>query len=168
MNNFGFGGSNAHVILERGPVHGGEGSANEDPLTRRVYVVSGYDKQAATKLGDEIISYLHRHPPVFTDSLMDNMAYTLGQRRTHMNWRIAISASVHTELIEGLASTKEPTRSTGEPTVGFVFTGQGAQWHGMGKELLQRYPVFQRTMKEFDACLKALGSTFSIIGMFSR
>lgn len=168
VNNFGFGGSNAHVILERGPVHGGEGSANEDPLTRRVYVVSGYDKQAATKLGDEIISYLHRHPPVFTDSLMDNMAYTLGQRRTHMNWRIAISASVHTELIEGLASTKEPTRSTGEPTVGFVFTGQGAQWHGMGKELLQRYPIFQRTMKEFDACLKALGSTFSIIGMFSR
>ncbi|KAJ5904404.1 hypothetical protein N7504_006787 [Penicillium tannophilum] len=163
VNNFGFGGSNAHVILERGPVHGGEGSTNEDPLTRRVYVVSGYDKQAAAKLGDEIISYLHRHPPVFTDSLMDNMAYTLGQRRTHFNWRIAISASVHTELIEGLASTKEPTRSTGEPTVGFVFTGQGAQWHGMGKELLQRYPVFQKTMKDFDACLKVLGATFSII-----
>ncbi|KAJ6109226.1 hypothetical protein N7486_001460 [Penicillium sp. IBT 16267x] len=163
VNNFGFGGSNAHVILERGPVTGGEGATNEDPLTRRVYVVSGYDKQAAAKLGDEIISYLHRHPPIFTDSLMDNMAYTLGQRRTHFNWRIAVSASMHTELIDSLASIKEPIRSTGEPTVGFVFTGQGAQWHGMGKELLERYPVFQKTMRDFDACLKTLGATFSII-----
>ncbi|KAJ5291777.1 hypothetical protein N7478_001028 [Penicillium angulare] len=163
VNNFGFGGSNAHVVLERGPIHGGQGGQNEDPLTRRVYVVSGYDKQAASKMGDEIISYLHRHPPVFTDSLMDNLAYTLGQRRTHFQWRMAVPASVHTELIDTLAGIKEPTRSTGTPSIGFVFTGQGAQWHGMGKELLQRYPVFSKTMQDFDACLKTLGATFSII-----
>jgi hypothetical protein len=36
----------------------------------------------------------------------------------------------------------------------------------MGKELIKRYPVFRKTMTEFDACLKALGATFSIIGMF--
>ncbi|KAJ5938107.1 hypothetical protein N7454_004449 [Penicillium verhagenii] len=131
VNNFGFGGSNAHVILERGPVNGGEGAVNEDPLTRRV--------------------------------LIDNMAYTLGQRRTHFNWRMAVSASTHTELIDFLATVKEPVRSTGEPTVGFVFTGQGAQWHGMGKELLKEYPVFRKTMQNFDICLKTLGATFSII-----
>ncbi|KAJ5628114.1 hypothetical protein N7490_010342 [Penicillium lividum] len=163
VNNFGFGGSNAHCILERGPVSGGEGAVNEDPLTRRVYVVSGYDKQAAAKLADEMISYLHRHPPIFTDRLLDNMAYTLGQRRSHFNWRIAVSAAVHTDLIDSLASIKEPVRSNGEPTVGFVFTGQGAQWHGMGKELLQRYPIFRKSMEDFDICLKTLGAKFSII-----
>lgn len=166
MNNFGFGGTNAHVVLERGPIHGGLGAENEDPLTRRVYVVSGYDKQAASRMADEVISYLHRHPPVFTDSLMDNLAYTLGQRRTHFQWRIAIPASVHTELIDCLAAVKEPTRSNGQPTIGFVFTGQGAQWHGMGKDLLHRYPIFHKTMQDVDACLKTLGASFSIIGMY--
>ncbi|KAJ6013440.1 hypothetical protein N7540_008031 [Penicillium herquei] len=163
VNNFGFGGTNAHVVLERGPTYGGQGAENENLFTRRLYVVSGSDKQAAARMGDEIISYLHRHPPVFSDTLMDNLAYTLGQRRSHLQWRMAVPAAVHTELIDSLAAVKEPVRSTGQPTIGFVFTGQGAQWHGMGKELLDRYPVFSKTMQDVDACLKTLGAKFSII-----
>ncbi|KAJ5091765.1 hypothetical protein NUU61_006635 [Penicillium alfredii] len=163
VNNFGFGGTNAHVVLERGPRNEGEGAENTDPLGRRLYVVSGHDKRAVIQLGNELVTYIDLHPPVFDDSLMDNIAYTLGQRRTFHPWRIAVSASLHTDLIGTLSNNPEPVRSSREPTVGFVFTGQGAQWHGMGKELLSTYPVFNQTLKTVDGCLKSLGAKFSII-----
>lgn len=165
VNNFGFGGTNAHVVMERRTKHEGEGVENTDPLTRRLYVVSGHDKRAATQLGKDLGAYLDLHPPVFKDSLMDNMAYTLGQRRSFHPWRLAVSSDSHTNLINALANISEPVRSTREPSIGFVFTGQGAQWHGMGKELLGTYPIFERTMKAVDTCLKSLGASFSIIGM---
>ncbi|KAJ5135703.1 Acyl transferase/acyl hydrolase/lysophospholipase [Penicillium bovifimosum] len=163
VNNFGFGGTNAHVILERGPRHEGDLSQNNDPLTRKLYVVSAYDKQAALQLGKSIGSYLDLHPPVFDDSLLGNLAYTLGERRSFLPWRLAASASVGQALTAALSNNAEPIRSSKEPTVGFVFTGQGAQWHGMGKELLSSYPIFQQTMEDVDVCLKKLGATFSII-----
>lgn len=164
VNNFGFGGTNAHVIMERGPRYNAEGLENTDPLTRRVYVVSGSDKQAASQLGKQLAAYLDLNPPIFTDSLMENMAYTLGQRRTLLPWRLAVSVTSHTELNTFISNDPEPVRSSREPTIGYVFTGQGAQYHGMGKELLDTYPVFQQTMKTVDAYLKTLGATFSVIG----
>lgn len=165
VNNFGFGGTNAHVILERGPRHGGDLAANNDPLKRKLYVVSASDKQAAIQLGKSIGAHLDLHPSVFNDSMLDNMAYTLGQRRSFLPWRMASSAAIAQTLTASLSNNAEPVRSSKEPTVGFVFTGQGAQWHGMGKELLSTYPVFRQTMKDVDVCLKSLGATFSIIGM---
>ncbi|OQE41435.1 hypothetical protein PENCOP_c005G04604 [Penicillium coprophilum] len=163
VNNFGFGGTNAHVILQRAPRNEGNLELNNDPLKRKLYVVSAYDKKAALQLGKSIAAHLDHFPVVFNDSTMDNMAYTLGQRRTFLPWRLATSAIFGQELTASLAIDAVPVRSSKEPTIGFVFTGQGAQWHGMGKELLSTYPVFHRTMQDVDACLKSLGATFSII-----
>jgi acyl transferase domain-containing protein len=165
VNNFGFGGTNAHVILERVPRYEGEGLENSDPLKRKLFVASAYDKQAAVQLGKNLGLYLDRHPTVFEDTLLDNIAYTLGQRRSFLPWRLAASAEISQDLTATLATNTEPVRSLREPTVGFVFTGQGAQWHGMGKELLGTYPIFKQTMKDVDACLKSLGADFSITGM---
>lgn len=167
VNNFGFGGTNAHVIMERGTRYEGEGLEKKDPMTRRIYVVSANDKQAASQLGEELGAYLDLHPPIFADGLMDNMAYTLGQRRSFLPWRMAVSANSYTDLINFVSNNPEPVRSSREPTIGFIFTGQGAQYHGMGKDLLATYPIFQQTMKSVDTCLKSLGATFSIIGIFS-
>ncbi|KAJ5832327.1 hypothetical protein N7474_000638 [Penicillium riverlandense] len=162
VNNFGFGGTNAHVVLERGPRHDGEGMQNTDPLKRKLYIVSAHDKRAALQISKELATYLDLNPPALTDGLMDNIAYTLGQRRSFLPWRVAISASSYMVLNEYLSKDPEPIRSSREPNIGFVFTGQGAQWHGMGKELLGTYPIFQRTLRAVDTCLKTLGANFSI------
>lgn len=165
MNNFGFGGTNAHVILERSDRHQGEGATNDDPLKRKLFVASAYDRQAAIQMGKDIGSYVDLHPTVFDDRLIDKMAYTLGQRRSFFPWRLAASAEISQDLTSMLSANADPVRSSREPTVGFVFTGQGAQWHGMGKELLGTYPIFEQTMRDVDICLKSLGANFSIIGM---
>ncbi|CAG8389850.1 unnamed protein product [Penicillium salamii] len=162
INNFGFGGTNAHVILERVGRHEGDGLVNDDPLKRKLFVASAFDKQAAIQMGKDLGSYVDLHPTAFDDRLLDKMAYTLGQRRSFFPWRIAGSAELSQDLTTLLSMNAVPVRCSKEPSVGFVFTGQGAQWHGMGKELLGSYPIFEQTMKNVDACLKSLGATFSI------
>ncbi len=75
-----------------------------------------------------------------------------------LEWREAMSASTLKELHD-LLSTKDYSlsRPSGKPTIGFVFTGQGAQWYAMGRQLLQ-YPVFLKSMEDSDRSLKKLGS----------
>ncbi|KAJ5682198.1 hypothetical protein N7462_005363 [Penicillium macrosclerotiorum] len=163
VNNFGFGGTNAHIIMERGPRHEGEGTDNKDPLTRKLYVVSGYDKQAVVQMAKGVGAYLDLHPPMFADTLMDKLAYTLGERRSFFPWRLAATSPSHHDLIAAFYNNADPVRSSREPSIGFVFTGQGAQWQGMGKELLDTYPIFNATMRAVDSCLKSLGAAFSII-----
>lgn len=163
INNFGFGGSNAHVILEKAPLRR-RGAKQTDPLTRKIYAVSGHDKRAVVAEVRALGVYLEKNPVVFEAKLMDNLAYTLGQRRTFFPWRLGIPASSHTELIDSLSVEPEIFHSHNAPTIGYVFTGQGAQWYAMGKELVAAYPMFQQTMETVDEVLKGLGARFSIIG----
>ena len=136
-----------------------------DPLTRRLYVLSGNDKRAASQRAKDLEAYLLQHPTIFDGHLLDDLAFTFGQRRSLFPWRLAVSASSEKQLTEYLSSDCEPSRALQDPTVAFVFTGQGAQWKGMGKELLGTHPVFQHTMQVVDEVLEKLGSSFSIIGM---
>lgn len=95
---------------------------------------------------------------------MDNLAYTLCQRRSTLDWREAVSACSPTELSEIISSgTSEPMRPSGPPKLGFVFTGQGAQWHAMGREL-HCYPIFARCMQNLDGYLKEFGADWSLLG----
>ena len=110
--------------------------------------------------------YLEQNPEVFQNSLMGNLAYTLGQRRSALSWKVAVPAYGSSDLITSLASSSITLqRSTKEPKIGFVFTGQGAQWAGMGRELIEAYPVFASTMERIDICLFKLGADFSLISI---
>ncbi|KAE8149582.1 hypothetical protein BDV25DRAFT_140696 [Aspergillus avenaceus] len=181
VNNFGFGGTNAHIILTKAPSGhkplpssiqelisaDGDDSIRNPP--RRVYPISAYDKDSVQRQLKSLETYLERHPEVFDMYLMENLAYTLGERRTTFPWRAAVSATSAADLISQISSSGfEPFRAPEEPVLGFVFTGQGAQWHGMGKELLHRYPLFANTMKQADDCIKRLGAQFSIVGEITR
>lgn len=95
-----------------------------------------------------------------------DIAYTLGERRTKHVSRGYFLASQST-LSEDLRY--ENFRSNGSASVnhpiGFVFTGQGAQWAQMGKELLEELPVFKESIMSLDSTLKKLPHppSFSIL-----
>ncbi|KAF8846720.1 hypothetical protein BDZ45DRAFT_755700 [Acephala macrosclerotiorum] len=82
---------------------------------------------------------------------------------------VAISAPTSFELIEVFNAGKcSPARETKAPRIGFIFTGQGAQWNAMGRELYEQYPVFAATVDACDKCLAAFGAPFSLFYELSK
>ena len=93
-----------------------------------------------------------------------NLAYTLTCKRSLLRWRSFALASCTEELKNTLEQRSlTAVRSKNVPEIAFVFTGQGAQWHGMGKELL-RYHVFRNSLSETQKSLSALGCEWSLLG----
>lgn len=104
---------------------------------------------------------------------LDQLAYTLAARRTTMLWRTfaVVDPTDHlvaesSESYDGpsLPIVKQIRASTEEMAVTFIFTGQGAQYVGMGMELLS-YPVFERSLELSDNILTTIGCEWSIFGM---
>ncbi|TVY85582.1 Reducing polyketide synthase [Lachnellula suecica] len=178
INNFGFGGTNAHAVMEKAPAlpkqpvikgtNDTQATGTQAPA-QRIFVLSAHDKPSLEAQMHLLTIYLEQRPEVFQNSLLSNLAYTLGQRRSILPYKVAIPARNSGELIPELAApTIKPVRSTEEPRIGFAFTGQGAQWHAMGRELLDAYPVFASTMEKFDRCLLDLGADFSLLEELSK
>ena len=177
VNNFGYGGANAHVIIED-PVYLTRGrektSADAHRTDRagrsRIFKLSAKDATAARTVASNLRDYL---PGAGTgqdpSDLLDRLAHTLGRRRSHFHWNVAVAASSVEQLIRILGSGNTgPSKSSRQPRLGFVFTGQGAQWYAMGRELIDLYPVFRSSLERADQCLRELGFTDSLIGSFHR
>lgn len=132
--------------------------------TRKLFVLSANDKTALETMMKNLGIYLEARPEFFQNDLMGNVAYTLGQRRSLMQWRVAIPSTLSFDLNEALNGGKiMPVREADPPQIGFVFTGQGAQWATMGRELYDQYPIFASTINACDLYLASLGSPFSLI-----
>lgn len=79
-------------------------------------------------------------------------------------WRSYTLAKSFAELIENLSNdhgVPKSVRVKTSPKIGFVFTGQGAQWYAMGRELMV-YPVFRRSIEAATAYLKNLGAEWDL------
>ncbi|PKS11740.1 hypothetical protein jhhlp_001728 [Lomentospora prolificans] len=171
INSFGFGGGNAHAVLAAAPKRPNVPVAWKDDNTepRRLYVLSANSKESLAAQMENLTIYLERRPSAFQRDLLANLAYTLGQRRSFLPYKVAVSAVDAKSLSTAIATANaNPSRSTREPTIGYVFTGQGAQWHAMGRELIAEYPVFKQSVERFDACLIALGAKFSLMEELHR
>jgi acyl transferase domain-containing protein/NADPH:quinone reductase-like Zn-dependent oxidoreductase/NAD(P)-dependent dehydrogenase (short-subunit alcohol dehydrogenase family) len=173
INSFGFGGTNAHAILEQAP--------------RSSQVVIDYDHDSATvpylfvlsannqiSLAAMIESYqgwLDTHSE--DDIPLADLSYTLCQRRSALSWRFQCvasdSSSLLTGLRRGLVDVAQRTKPTPTKTdLVFVFTGQGAQWLGMGRELLlESSPshVFRDSICKSRDILLSLGATWDLEAM---
>lgn len=130
-------------------------AADEDGLSRQMQLHNKYFlglPQIEDEGGDTGKGYI------------ENLAYTLSLRRSHLPWKsFAISNSLKDLRNQGV-SLSRPTRSSKKLGIAYVFTGQGAQFSGMGKELLV-FDVFKRTLQAVDVCLHNLGCEWSLLGM---
>ncbi len=156
INSFGYGGTNAHAILEEAPVI--ELPFVEDtPSTPYLLPLSARSKEA---LSGQAQSYLTFIEQAKAPALRD-ICYSASRHREHHNHRLALIADSQTGMIEKLQSFvklgAESNLIMGQVIPGqaakpvFVFTGMGPQWWAMGHELLQHEPVFRQKAEECDA-----------------
>ncbi len=100
---------------------------------------------------------------------LDDLAYTLNVRRSRHTWRCTITANNLQELETALADPKlRPVKAAREVGTGFIFTGQGAQWFAMGRELLLNSQVFARSVSLCGQVMKALGCDWDLVEELSR
>lgn len=181
VNSFGYGGSNAHAILEHpesvlgsyepayltssshGSSASGSGGADGFDLlsdeqdgaavgdtTRRLFVFSANDEVSLRGYVKECIRHL-ANPAVNVDPA--DLEYTLAHRRTRHFFRAYAVTDGGSRFKEGDVLY----RKLGErPRIGFVFTGQGAQWPRMGRQLLDEFPAARSAVELLDAALQSL------------
>ncbi|WP_413253380.1 type I polyketide synthase [Streptomyces violaceus] len=149
VSSFGISGTNAHLILEAV-----EKDASEPTTTRGLVplVLSGRTAEAVSAQARRLADHLGLHREL---SLTD-AAYSLATSRARFDHRAVVVAGSVEEAREGLASVRPETVVAGR--LGVLFTGQGAQRAGMGRELHAAFPVFAEAFDEVCAAVdKSLG-----------
>jgi acyl transferase domain-containing protein len=172
INNFGYGGANVHLIVEGIPKTS-QSNTNGDQrdLSRSlIYILSSKDAEVTKTMAKKLGSYLHEAilPGAREELLLPaDLAYTLAERRSRLPWAIAVRSSSLDDLAKKLdEENARPTRAAQSPQrVGIVFNGQGAQWHAMGRELINAYPVFCSAVQRATKVLKDYGAYWSLEGV---
>ncbi len=165
INSFGFGGTNAHIVLEQAPPVAQAQSDVAQTKTDRLYAlpISGRTEPALQAL---VTPY--QHALAEQGSSLADLTTTAGQRREHLEHRLIVLGRDTNQLREQLHryqndAAHQPMIFTGQPAVDptppvFVFTGQGAQWAGMGQQLFEREPLVRQTIEAIDGLLAPLTS----------
>ncbi len=170
VSSFGFGGTNAHVVLEEGPASAfAEATADRSAKATAGKPASVEDQDTSAgrtyllplsaRSPEALIALAHAYQQYLDDGpALHDVCYTASVKRTHHAHRLAISGRSTAELVERLKdlAPRQPIRTT--PLVGsvFLFGGQGEQWPGMGRELLAQEPIVRAAIEECDALLRGL------------
>ncbi|KAJ6127372.1 hypothetical protein N7523_002984 [Penicillium sp. IBT 18751x] len=102
------------------------------------------------------------------NGFLQNLAYTLGTRRTHLPWR-TFAVMRPSDDLSILRDRFGPTCLSREsPNLALIFSGQGAQWYAMGRELLDMYPVFLQSIEAAGVYLQSLGCEWSPVDEFRK
>jgi acyl transferase domain-containing protein len=161
VSSFGFSGTNVHVILQDAPtVPAAFSETNSHPPS--ILSLSAKNDAALIQLADRYAQYLVAETnPSVTPPLTD-ITFTANTGRAHFDRRAAVVAASASELQEKLAAFTHQHEASGvypggmegqpRPKIAFLFTGQGAQYTGMGHELYQTQPVFKEAV-DTCACL---------------
>src|SRR4051812_24725768 len=163
VNSFGFGGTNAHVILEapdRVEDEPGSGRRRNGAL---LVPLSARSPEALEARARSYVALL-TDPAARGDASLEDIGYTSSLRRGHHDHRLAVVARSEAEMAEQLeaflAGETRPFMASGRSIAGrshklaFVFSGMGPQWWAMGRELLHDEPAFRNVIDECDALLR--------------
>ncbi|WP_414578854.1 MupA/Atu3671 family FMN-dependent luciferase-like monooxygenase [Anabaena sp. CCY 9402-a] len=163
VSSFGMSGTNVHIVLES-PVETlhttsvNSQQKNECPV--HLLALSAKTGEALKELAINYTKYLQTHPQI---SLAD-LCFTANTGRSHFEHRLAVvtdsvaklqtqlSAFAENQATEGLLHHHLTQRKTSK--IAFLFTGQGSQYLGMGKQLYDTQPVFRETLDHCDEILR--------------
>jgi acyl transferase domain-containing protein/NAD(P)-dependent dehydrogenase (short-subunit alcohol dehydrogenase family) len=161
VNSFGYGGTNAHIVLESAP------PVSTPPATQALSLPAliPFSAQSGEALRDLAGKLAFQLGQPTAGSLAD-VAYTTAFRRSHLRFRAAALAENIDDLRQKLVAG-----STGQPHEGlvvasqpvsrgaglaFVYTGMGPQWWAMGQELIRTEPIVATTLDEIDSHFQKL------------
>ncbi|WP_335580789.1 SDR family NAD(P)-dependent oxidoreductase [Streptomyces sp. KLMMK] len=164
VNSFGFGGSNAHAVLAPSPA---PAARQDPPAGPRPVLVSARSPAALARAATGLADHLDAADPdarAFYD-----IAHTTFRRRGRHSWRAAVVASdARTAAARLRAAACTPAQALASGRVAFVYSGNGAQWTGMGRRLLATAvsgaagdstsgaAAFRHAVDETDAALSPL------------
>jgi acyl transferase domain-containing protein/SAM-dependent methyltransferase len=154
VSSFGFSGTNAHVILEEAPASERQPSGVDRPL--HVLALSARTEGALQELAQRYDQALASG----TDAPFADVCFTGNAGRSHFQHRAAVVAGAAGEAREALRAFAQredhaalvrgiPPKSA--PGVAFLFSGQGAQFAAMGRELFETQPVFRAAIERCSA-----------------
>ncbi|WP_369355260.1 SDR family NAD(P)-dependent oxidoreductase [Streptomyces sp. cg2] len=151
VSSFGISGTNAHVILEEAP----EPEPRPEPAPEGAsapvaLVLSGRSEQAVRDQAAALRGFLAEHP----DVPLADVAWTLASGRTAFECRAVASGADRAGVLAALSEVAPVT--AGEGRAAAVFSGQGSQRPGMGRELASRFPVFASALDEVCAVVDPL------------
>lgn len=164
--------TNGHTHTNGHAQTNGHTHTNGDSTTARpplVFAFSSFDEQGVQRNASALANYLKdllSDPPSNAKEYMNDLAYTLAAKRTTFQWRSYYLSNSLGDLAQKLAtdsSLLKPVRTRGVPNIGFVFTGQGAQWYAMGRELLV-FSTFKESLESASRYMQELGSPWSLYG----
>ncbi|KAL2698592.1 hypothetical protein AAEP93_009980 [Penicillium crustosum] len=163
VNSFGFGGANAHAILEafdsRLPVRDRNAADGSSVAVSSFNFSASSEKSLLTNIA-AYSAYLRNH----SDINIRNLSWTLNSRRSTLPVRLSVSASSPGELaarldeaaVSSAITLSTQTGSIREPKLLGLFTGQGAQWARMGAELVENLPMVSDCITRLDRSLQEL------------
>ncbi len=150
VSSFGIGGTNAHVILEEGPIAEASGPARPWQLL----VLSAKTTTALEAAARNLATHLRDHP----DFTLADVAYTLQVGRRRFGHRRAVVCRDARNAVDMLESSDPKLVMTvhseqEDRPVAFMFPGQGAQYVNMAVSLYREEAIFRKTV---DECAQAL------------
>ncbi len=148
---FGIAGSNGHIVLEEGVA--GMSRATAASRATQLLPLSARSPVALRKLAERYAEHLSASDP----GTLRDICWSAGTRRTCLDHRaafVAASTEAMVEMLRGYAEDQataaadEVVHAADRPRLAFVVPGQGAQWIGMARELLEREPVFRSMLEQ--------------------
>jgi acyl transferase domain-containing protein len=159
--------SNSHTGLNNGyNADSSLGRATKKHTQRpRIFHLAAHEEGAVVASASAYAEHLASREEMNEDGFLDDLAYTLCERRSRLPWGCFVVAASKNEIVEKFKapSLKAIRQFNDIPRLAFVFTGQGAQWWRMGRELLV-YPEFVHVLERADAAVKKLGASWSLLG----